>query len=501
MRRTSFVHILSQDMSFFDKPENSPPKLQLALSTLAAKMNAITTNVVGILFEVFAAITAGMIIAFIASPKLAGVLVATLPLIVATQAIATKVMIGMSSEDKNLSQQAAQIASEAVQNMRTVRSLNGEQETLLSYEKLSSRKVAVDKKKAWSNGLIFGLSMSSLFLPYSLGYWYGGKLVAEGELDVQTMTQALIGLLLGAMGAGNALSFMADVAAAKAAAHDVFELLDTESKISPFTENDAIDFGDGKPGNELEMSSTIPSGGAIEFKDVCFSYPQRPDVPILRGLSFTALPGQKVALVGPSGNGKSTVMALLQRFYDPSEGEITIGGTSIKNHPVAQLRSSMGYVGQEPVLFDATMRENVLYGNRGATEADLERVRVLAKLDFLDEKNLHWDTVLGPKGGLLSGGQKQRTAIARAMVRNPNILLLDEATSALDSASEKVVQSAIDAATVGRTTFVIAHRLSTVEDADLILVILEGRVAESGTHQSLIAQEGAYYQLYKKGQK
>jgi ABC-type multidrug transport system fused ATPase/permease subunit len=489
VRATCFTHMLSQDMSFFDKPENSPAKLQLALSTLASRMNAITTNVIGIVFEVAAAIIAGMVIAFIASPKLAAVLTASLPIVVGTSAVATKVMLGATQEDKNLSRQAAQVASEAVQNMRTVRSLNGEREVIASYEKLSSRKIEIDQRKSWSNGLIFGFSMCSLFLPYALGYWYGGKLVANDELDIQAMTQALIGLLLGAMGAGQALSFMADVAAAKTAAHDVFELLDTESKISPFDESN--------DGEKVAVDLT----GPIEFSDVYFSYPQRPDVPILRGLTFSVQPGQKVALVGPSGNGKSTVMALLQRFYDPASGAITIGGRNIQEFSVPALRACMGYVGQEPVLFDATMRDNVLYGNRGAGDEDLERVQKLAKLDFVNEESVQWDTVLGPKGGLLSGGQKQRTAIARALIRDPKILLLDEATSALDSASEKVVQTAIDAATAGRTTFVIAHRLSTIEDADIILVILEGRVVESGTHVELMSKQGPYYQLYKKGQK
>jgi len=224
-------------------------------------------------------------------------------------------------------------------------------------------------------------------------------------------------------------------------------------------------------------------------------------VRVLKGLSFKVNPGKKVALVGPSGSGKSSVMALLQRFYDCDAGEVLVGGRNVRELDVSVLRSVMGYVGQEPVLFDTTMENNVLYGNPNASKDDLERVKVMAKLDFVNKDNVQWDTVLGPKGGLLSGGQKQRTAIARAMIRDPKILLLDEATSALDSASEQVVQKAIDGAAVGRTTFVIAHRLSTIEDADLILVVSEGRVVEKGTHQTLMKMKGAYYQLYLKGQK
>ena len=191
----------------------------------------------------------------------------------------------------------------------------------------------------------------------------------------------------------------------------------------------------------------------------------------------------------------------MQRFYDPSTGSVKLGSRDLKSIDVSSLRSIMGFVGQEPVLFDTTMENNVRYGNQSATDADLERVKIQAKLDFVNPENVQWSTVLGPKGGLLSGGQKQRTAIARALIRDPKILLLDEATSALDSASEHVVQKAIDEATVGRTTFVIAHRLSTIVDADVILVIADGRMVEQGTHTELMSMKSVYYQLYLKGQK
>ena len=490
VRQACFKHILGQDMSFFDKTENAPARLQLALSTWTSKMNAITTNVIGVMCEVFAALVAGLIIAFLASPKLAAVLLATLPIVVGTAALATSVMLGATKDDPGLAQQAAQVASEAVQNMKTVRALTAEAEALYLYEQLSMRKTKNELKRAWTNGTIFGFSMGAIFLPYALGYWYGGKLVAEGELDLQNMTQALIGLLLSAMGAGQALSFLADIATAKAAAHDVFVLLDTPSKICPYDTS-----------HHTDTSTVFPAGSDIVFENVRFSYPSRSEVEILRGLSFTVRQGQKVALVGPSGGGKSTVMALLQRFYDPTEGRILMSKTDIKDLDVAALRAVMGYVGQEPVLFDATMEQNVIYGNQEASHESLEEMKTLAKLDFIKEDGVHWDTVLGPKGGLLSGGQKQRTAIARALIRDPKILLLDEATSALDSASEHTVQAAIDAAAIGRTTFVIAHRLSTVQDADMILVISGGRVVESGTHDELMNMRSAYYQLYIQGQK
>jgi ATP-binding cassette subfamily B (MDR/TAP) protein 1 len=489
IREACFRHILSQDMGFFDHPDNAPAKLQLALSTWAAKMNTITTVVLGVMFEVIAALIAGFIIAFLASAKLAGIIAACLPLVVGSAAVMTAVTLGADSNANNVSKQAASAASEAVQNMRTVRALNGELATLALYESYAKKKVERDTRRSWITGLLFGFAMACMFLPYSLGYYVAGGMIADGELTLEDMSKALVGLLMGAMAAGQALSFLPDVAVAKTAAHDMFVLLDRESKISPFDNT-----------RKSERANVL-GDGVIEFRNVEFGYPQRPEVRVLKGLSFKVNPGKKVALVGPSGSGKSSVMALLQRFYDCDAGEVLVGGRNVRELDVSVLRSVMGYVGQEPVLFDTTMENNVLYGNPNASKDDLERVQVMAKLDFVNKDNVRWDTVLGPKGGLLSGGQKQRTAIARAMIRDPKILLLDEATSALDSASEQVVQRAIDGAAVGRTTFVIAHRLSTIEDADLILVVSEGRVVEQGTHQTLMNMKGAYYQLYLKGQK
>lgn len=487
VRETCFKHILSQDIGFFDHPENAPAMLQLALSTWAAKMNTITTSVIGVFFEVIAALIAGFVIAFLASPKLAGIVAACLPLVIASSALMTAVMLGSKDDANNVSKQAALVASEAVHNMRTIRALNGELATLELYETYSMKKVKKDTRKAWITGLLFGFSMACAFLPYSLGYYVAGKMIADKQLTLEDMSKALVGMLMGAMAAGQALSFLPDLAVAKTAASDMFNLLDRPSKISPFDVSKA--------------SKPESVDGDIEFDNVCFSYPQRPEVQVLNGLCFRVKPGQKIALVGPSGSGKSSVMALLQRFYDPSSGSIRIGGKDIKDVDVAVLRSVMGYVGQEPVLFDATMEQNVRYSRPDASAEALERVKIQAKLDFVGADNVQWDTNLGPKGGFLSGGQKQRIAIARALLRDPKILLLDEATSALDSNSEKIVQKAIDEASKGRSTFVIAHRLSTIEDADIILVIADGRVVEQGNHAELMKLKGAYYQLYLKGQK
>ena len=485
MRSECFHHILSQDMSFFDNPDHAAPKLLTSLSSWSHKMNILAGQVISVFFEFFAAMIAGLTIAFVASPKLTGILIGTLPLLIVGMVVVSRVVFMGGDRDNANSKQAALVASEAVQNMRTIRALTSELATLRLYESYSSQRVVEETKKGWKSAFVFGLSSCVMFVPYAVGFYVGGLMIVNGEIDMQQLTQVLLGLILTSVGAGSALAYLPDLDAAKAAAHDIFQLLDTRSKVNPFQLTDA--------------GSEISGDGSIAFENVFFSYPQRPDTMILKGLSFRVSKGTKVALVGPSGGGKSTVMALLLRFYEPNSGKIKIGDTDTSQVNVAQLRALMGYVGQEPVLFDATMKENVKYGNWSVSDESMETVAVQAKLDFVNPDNVQWTTVLGPKGGLLSGGQKQRTAIARALVRDPEILLLDEATSALDSASEAVVQKAIDSATVGRTTFVIAHRLSTIEDADVILVIADGKLVERGTHSELISGRGVYYQLYRKG--
>jgi len=222
---------------------------------------------------------------------------------------------------------------------------------------------------------------------------------------------------------------------------------------------------------------------------------------VLKGVNFEIKAGMSVGLVGPSGGGKSTIMALLQRFYDPSAGDILIGAAKmpLRDADIRWWRRQIGFVGQEPILFDATIRENALYGvdELTITKERLETCRQMAHLDFLDKLDGGdgWQTMVGARGGRLSGGQKQRIAICRALVRDPPVLLLDEATSALDSDSEKVVQAALEAARVGRTSVAIAHRLSTVQDCDLILVAADGVIVESGTHDELEGAGGAYSKL------
>ena len=479
-----FEKLLYMDIAFFDDPNNAPGKLCDTLSSNALKMSSLSGQVIGSFVQIAASILAGIIISFCGSVKLAAVMTATMPLLILAAGVHTSVMVGIqrSSAFEQALKESALIASEALQNMRTLRAFTARKWTLDRYSNCVTTPLQTAMKEAWFSGLLYGVSNSIIFLSYSLGFWYGGRLVVYEGLSMQTMLQSLMGVILAATGAGHAMAFLPEMVEAKAAAKDVFDLLDTPSKT-----------GSGS-GHVLTEKPNI-----IEFRNVFFSYPLRPEVPVLKGASFTVEAGAKVALVGPSGSGKSSIMALLERFYEPTSGEIVVNNTQLNSLEIKNWRDQLGYVGQEPVLFDLTLEENLKYGiSEPVGLSDLEKVAETANMDFIGR--VQWTDRLGPKGSLLSGGQKQRTAIARALLRDPPVLLLDEATSALDSASEAQVQKALDAAQEGRTTFTIAHRLSTIQNYDRIKVIANGVFVETGTHNELMNLKGVYHDLFRKGQ-
>jgi ABC-type multidrug transport system fused ATPase/permease subunit len=333
-----------------------------------------------------------------------------------------------------------------------------------------------------------------MFWVCAAGFWFMGWLISENIIDFKAGMQSFMGILYAAMGAGMAFSLTGDLGKAKVAAHDLFQLLDRESLIN----------GLSNAGDTLARTGSI---GRVEFDRVEFSYPLRPEVQVLHLLSFIIEPGTSVGVVGPSGGGKSTVLAMLQRFYDPQGGRVLIGSekTPLTDLNIRWWRRQVGFVGQEPILFEASVLENVRYGlQEGETISaeKLEECKPMCNLTFLDSHTAKgWDTQVGPRGSRLSGGQKQRVAICRAMVKDPPILLLDEATSALDSQSEGVVAAALEKAQQGRTSFSIAHRLSTIQHCNVILVVAEGRIVERGGHDELMALGGVYKKLYQQSQK
>ena len=316
---------------------------------------------------------------------------------------------------------------------------------------------------------------SSLALPMYLGQFMEG---------FTSMQKAMMAVMMAATSIGNLGSMIPDVGKGVSAAKNTFDVIDRIPQIDVYSEK----------GETIENVK-----GELEFKEICFRYPTRPENSVLKGISFKAEQGKTIALVGASGCGKSTSIQLIERFYDPTFGSVKLDGKDIRDLNIHFLRSQIGLVGQEPVLFAGSVMENIRRGIPKGMDVSNEQIYQVAKManahDFISQLPEGYNTLVGDRGSQMSGGQKQRIAIARALVRNPKVLLLDEATSALDSESEKIVQQALDKAAKGRTTIVIAHRLSTIQNADQICVIMRGKIAERGTHEELLELKGFYYTL------
>lgn len=333
--------------------------------------------------------------------------------------------------------------------------------------------------------ILFGLSESVDMLGSGLGFWYGGRLILSGEYTVTQFFIVFTAIVFGGQAAGFLFGFTTNLTKAHAAANNIIHLRTSTPPINTST-------GSPMPSETPDDGAEVP---AIEFRHVRFTYPTRPTIPVLRNCNLRILPGERIGLVGASGCGKSTIIALLERFYDTTSGDILIHGTPLKSLDVHQYRSSVALVSQEPTLYQGSVRDNITLGARGEVNDEaVEKAARSANIhDFILSLPQGYLTDVGTKGVALSGGQRQRLAIARALVRDPRILLLDEATSALDTESERVVQEAVERASRGRTVIAVAHRLSTVREFDRVLVLAGGRVVEEGSHQELVEKRGRYW--------
>jgi ATP-binding cassette subfamily B (MDR/TAP) protein 1 len=335
----------------------------------------------------------------------------------------------------------------------------------------------------FAKGVGMGITYSVLFCCWALLLWYGGKLVREGSANGGKALSTIFAVVVGGISLGQSTPNLAAFAKAKAAAYHIFKMMELKPVIN------------ANIGTQ-EVPTSIQ--GNIEFSHVEFSYPSRPDVLIFKDFSLTIPAGKTVAIVGGSGSGKSTVVSLIERFYDPNAGAVLLDGRNIRTIPLDWLRDQIGLVNQEPTLFATSIKENILYGKKDASDAEIEEATKSSNAhSFIVKLPEGYNTQVGERGVQMSGGQKQRIAIARAMLKNPAILLLDEATSALDAGSEKIVQEALDRVMVGRTTVVVAHRLSTIRDADFIAVVQKGEIVEIGDHNTLLAKNGAYSALVR----
>ncbi|XP_074268046.1 ABC transporter B family member 21-like [Silene latifolia] len=480
IRSMCFEKVIHMEIGWFDEPENSSGAIGAMLSSDAASLRGLVGDALGLLVQNFATAISGLLIAFLANWILAFIILAMIPLLGLNGYFQLKFMKGFSEDAKKKYEEASHVANDAVGSIRTIASFSAEEKVMQLYEKKCEAPMNAGIKQGVISGVGFGMSYVLLFCVYALSCYAGAQLISHGKTTFADVFRVFFALSMGAIGISHSSSLAPDTSKAKSAAASVFSILDRKSKIDPSDES----------GTTLEQVK-----GDIEFQHVSFTYPSRPDVKIFRDFCLNIHHGKTVALVGESGSGKSTVVSLLQRFYDPDSGCITIDGVEIQKFQLQWLRQQIGLVSQEPILFNDTIRANIAYGKGGdATEAEIIAAADQANAHkFISSLQQGYDTIVGERGVQLSGGQKQRVAIARAIVKNPRILLLDEATSALDAESEKVVQDALDHVMVNRTTVVVAHRLSTIKNADVIAVVKNGVIAEKGKHEKLIHQKDGLY--------
>ncbi|KAF4625656.1 hypothetical protein G7Y89_g12507 [Cudoniella acicularis] len=483
VRDRAFRTMLRQDIEFFDKDENTAGALTSFLSTSTTHVAGLSGVTLGTLLTVTTTLVAAIAVSTSIAWKLALVCISTIPVLLGCGFFRFWLLAKFQERAKKSYEKSASYACEATSAIRTVASLTRENDVLDQYISALNSQSRRSLNSVLKSSLLYAASQSLMFCCVALGFWYGGNQIADHQYSMFQFFVCFSSVIFGAQSAGTIFSFAPDMGKAKQAAQELKILFDRKPTIDTWST-------DGAPLEEVE--------GTIEFRDVHFRYPTRPEQPVLRGLNLSVKPGQYIALVGASGCGKSTTIALLERFYDPLVGGIYVDGKEISSLNINDYRSFVALVSQEPTLYQGTIRENVLLGADRPDVPDSEiefACREANIYDFIMSLPDGFSTVVGSKGSMLSGGQKQRVAIARALLRDPKILLLDEATSALDSESEHVVQAALDKAAKGRTTIAVAHRLSTIQKADVIYVFDQGVIVEHGTHTELMQRGGRYSEL------
>jgi ATP-binding cassette subfamily B (MDR/TAP) protein 1 len=482
--------ILRQDVAFFDNIGAGEVATRIQTDTHLVQMGICEKVPMVVMF--LSSFVTGFVLAFIRSWKLALACSSIFPFIVITGGVMNYFMSKYKVDQLQFMAESGTLAEEVISTIRIAQSF-GTQKTLSKmYDVFVDKAHIVENKAAIFNGGAVAAFFFVIYSGYGLAFSFGTTLLLRGEVDVGVIVNVFFSILIGSFSLAMLAPEAAHISSACGAAAKLFNTIDRVPPIDSASPD----------GLKPDMSTIT---GQVAFYDVKFNYPSRPDVPVLKGVDLTFPAGKTAALVGASGSGKSTIVALIERFYDPLSGVVKLDGIDIKDLNLKWLRSNIGLVSQEPTLFATTIRKNVEHGMIGTGMENLSDEERMAKVKeacikanadgFVSALPDGYDTMVGERGFLLSGGQKQRIAIARAIVSDPKVLLLDEATSALDTQSEVVVQNALDKASKGRTTITIAHRLSTIKDAETIYVMGDGMVLEQGTHNELLAREGSYARL------